>query len=60
MESALERELYAIVFIGPKKHTTWSRAKKKPKASCDDLGLRPERLWPQLRMRCCENSDSLF
>ncbi len=29
MESALERELYAIVFIGPKKHTTWSRASKK-------------------------------
>ena len=29
VESALERELYAKVFIGPKKHTTWSLASKK-------------------------------
>ena len=47
VESALERELYAKVFIGTKERTMWSLAsKEKPKASCDDLGLRPERLWP--------------
>ena len=51
VESALERELYAKVSSGPKKCTTWSLHKKKPKASCDDLGLRPERIWPQLYMR---------
>jgi len=29
VESVLERELYAKVSIGPKKHTTWSLASKK-------------------------------